>query len=96
MTTAEFAGARVANNVSLAPLTTLRVGPVARRVITCGTTDQVISTLRTLDAQEARPLVLAGGSNVVIADEATDLTVVRLATGGVTFDGAGVVGRQVE
>ena len=93
MTTAEFAGARVANNVPLAPLTTLRVGPVARRVITCSTTDQVISTLRTLDSaqhsgQHSRePLILAGGSNVVIADEATDLTVVRLATGGVTFDG---------
>jgi UDP-N-acetylmuramate dehydrogenase len=87
VTTAEFAGARVANNVPLAPLTTLRVGPVARRVITCSTTDQVISTLRTLDAEQPRPLVLAGGSNVVIADEATDLTVVRLATGGVTFDG---------
>lgn len=87
MTTADFAGARVANNVPLAPLTTLRVGPVARRVITCGTTDQVISTLRTLEREQPIPLVLAGGSNVVIADEATDLTVVRLATGGVTFEG---------
>ena len=88
MTTADFAGAHVANDVPLAPLTTLRVGPVARRVITCSTTDQVISTLRTLDAgEQPRPLVLAGGSNVVIADEATGLTVVRLATGGVTVDG---------
>jgi UDP-N-acetylmuramate dehydrogenase len=90
VTTADFAGAHVANDVPLAPLTTLRVGPVARRVITCSTTDQVISTLRTLDAEQSRqsrPLVLAGGSNVVIADEATDLTVVRLVTGGVTFDG---------
>jgi len=88
VTTADFAGAHVANDVPLAPLTTLRVGPVARRVITCSTTDQVISTLRTLDAgEQPRPLVLAGGSNVVIADEATGLTVVRLATGGVTVDG---------
>jgi UDP-N-acetylmuramate dehydrogenase len=88
VTTADFAGAHVANDVPLAPLTTLRVGPVARRVITCSTTDQVISTLRALDAgEQPRPLVLAGGSNVVIADEATGLTVVRLATGGVTVDG---------
>jgi UDP-N-acetylmuramate dehydrogenase len=90
VTTADFAGAHVANNVPLAPLTTLRVGPVARRVITCSTTDQVISTLRTLDTEEPRqplPLVLAGGSNVVITDEATDLTVVRVVTGGATFDG---------
>ncbi len=88
MTTREFAGARVAENVSLAPLTTLRVGPVARRVITCSTTDQVVSTLRTLGSGPGGPLVLAGGSNVVIADELSDLTVVRLATTGITIDGA--------
>ena len=88
MTTADYAGAQVAENVPLAPLTTLRVGPVARRVITCRTTDQVVATLRALDGESARPLVLAGGSNVVIAEELTDLTVVRLATTGIAFDGA--------
>jgi UDP-N-acetylmuramate dehydrogenase len=87
VTTAEYAGARVADNVPLAPLTTLRVGPVARRVITCSTTDQVISTLRRLDSEQVRPLVLAGGSNVVIANEMSDLTVVRLASTGIMFDG---------
>jgi UDP-N-acetylmuramate dehydrogenase len=88
VTTADYAGAQVAESVPLAPLTTLRVGPIARRVITCRTTDQVVATLRALDAESGRPLVLAGGSNVVIADELTDLTVVRLATTGITFDGA--------
>jgi UDP-N-acetylmuramate dehydrogenase len=88
VTTADYAGAQVAESVPLAPLTTLRVGPVARRVITCRTTDQVVATLRALDAESGRLLVLAGGSNVVIADELTDLTVVRLATMGITFDGA--------
>ena len=33
-----FAGARVDESVPLAPLTTLRVGPVASRVITCAST----------------------------------------------------------
>jgi UDP-N-acetylmuramate dehydrogenase len=46
VTTADYAGAQVAESVPLAPLTTLRVGPVARRVITCRTTDQVVATLR--------------------------------------------------
>ena len=78
----------MAENVPLAPLTTLRVGPVVRTVITCGTTDQVVVTLRTLDSEPVQPLVLAGGSNVVIADELTDLTVVRLATTGMAFEGA--------
>jgi UDP-N-acetylmuramate dehydrogenase len=84
-----FAGAHVAEAVSLAPLTTLRVGPIARRVITCSTTEQVVEVLRELDAQpDSGPLlVLSGGSNVVIADDLADLTVVRLANNGVAVDG---------
>ena len=38
-----FAGARVDEGVPLAPLTTLRVGPVAARVITCSSTEQVVA-----------------------------------------------------
>ncbi|MGH3576085.1 MAG: UDP-N-acetylmuramate dehydrogenase [Mycobacterium sp.] len=83
-----FAGARVDEAVPLAPLTTLRVGPVAQRVITCTSTEQVVTTLRHLDAENCRPLlVLAGGSNLVIADTMTGLTVVRLATEGISVDG---------
>ncbi len=86
-----FAGAHVAESVPLAPLTTIRIGPVARRVITCRTSEQVVAVLRRLDAQATSvgnpPLVLAGGSNLVIADTLTDLTVVRLANDAVTVDG---------
>jgi UDP-N-acetylmuramate dehydrogenase len=84
-----FAGAHVAEAVALAPLTTLRIGPVARRVVTCTSTEQVVATLRQLDAEGIAPLlVLAGGSNVVIADDLTDLTVVRLANDRITIDGS--------
>jgi UDP-N-acetylmuramate dehydrogenase len=83
-----FAGARVDESVPLAPLTTLRIGPVASRVITCASTEQVVATLRHLDGQGAQPLlVLAGGSNVVIADALTDLTVVRLANNNIRVEG---------
>lgn len=87
-----FAGARVAESVPLAPLTTLQVGPVARRVITCASTDQVVAVLRALDAQahgfDSGPvLVFAGGSNVVIGNGLPDLTVVRLANDGIAVDG---------
>src|SRR2546430_11315589 len=83
-----FAGARVDESVPLAPLTTLRVGPVASRVITCTSSEQVVATLRHLDGQGAQPLlVLAGGSNVVIADTATDLTVIRLANNDIRVEG---------
>ena len=84
-----FAGARVDEAVPLAPLTTLRVGPVASRVITCTSTEQVVATLRQLDGESCRPLlVLAGGSNLVIADTLTDLTVVRLATNKISVGGS--------
>jgi UDP-N-acetylmuramate dehydrogenase len=84
----EYGGAAVAENVPLAPLTTLRVGPVARRVITCATSEQIVATLGAVDdAADGPVLVLAGGSNVVIADDLTDLTVVRLANQAISVDG---------
>ncbi|OBA82749.1 UDP-N-acetylenolpyruvoylglucosamine reductase [Mycobacterium sp. 1164966.3] len=82
-----FAGAHVAEQVPLAPLTTLRVGPVARRLITCATTEQVIAALRELDADDSPVLVFAGGSNLVIDDTLTELTAVRLANDGIAVDG---------
>jgi UDP-N-acetylmuramate dehydrogenase len=87
-----FAGAHVTETVPLAPLTTLRIGPIARRLITCTSTEQVVATLRHVDAEAHRGgcgpvLVLAGGSNVVVAETLTDLTVVRLATNRITIDG---------
>ncbi|OBF09657.1 UDP-N-acetylmuramate dehydrogenase [Mycobacterium sp. 852002-10029_SCH5224772] len=87
-----FAGASVGESVPLAPLTTLRVGPIARRLVTCTNSDQVIATLGHLDAETRAGhggpvLVLAGGSNLVISDTCADLTAVRLANDGITVDG---------
>jgi len=82
------AGAQLAEEVPLAPLTTLRVGPTARRLITCVTSEQVIAVLRQLDAENpAQALVFAGGSNLVISDTLTDLTAVRLANDAISIDG---------
>lgn len=71
----------ITEHVPLAPLTTLRVGPVARRVITPTTTADVEAALRSAP-EEA--LILGGGSNVVLADDLADLTVVRLANSAIT------------
>ena len=87
MTGSLFAGASVEENVPLAPLTTLRVGPVARRMVTCTTTEQVVAALSGLRDEGVDPLVLGGGSNVVIDDRLTGLTVVRLANARITIDG---------
>jgi len=78
----ELGGAAVADDVPLAPLTTLRIGPVARRLITCTSTEQIVAVLRAVDDI----LVLAGGSNVVLADDLADLTVVLLANTEITVE----------
>ncbi|BBX65031.1 UDP-N-acetylenolpyruvoylglucosamine reductase [Mycobacterium saskatchewanense] len=86
-----FAGAEVSEAAPLAPLTTLRIGPIARRLITCTSTEQVVAVVRELDTERASAahpvLVFAGGSNLVIADTLTDLTAVRLANDRITVDG---------
>lgn len=83
--TSSTGGAAVAEGVPLAPLTTLRVGPVARRLVTCTTTEQAVDVLGALGP---KALVLAGGSNVVLADDLEGLTVVRLANAGIVVEGA--------
>ena len=52
------------------------------------TTEQIVATLGALDSDPDPVLVLGGGSNVVVAEEMSDLTVVRLANAGVAIDGS--------
>src|SRR2546423_12670236 len=67
----------------LAPLTTLRLGGPARRILEARTEADAIAAVREADAAGEPLLILAGGSNVVIADEGFPGTVVRLMTSGV-------------
>ena len=67
----------------LAPLTTLRLGGPARRLITATTEAELVDAVRTADGAGEPLLVLAGGSNLVIADAGWDGTVVRVATAGI-------------
>ena len=87
MVSSLIGGASVSESVPLAPLTTLRVGPVARRLITCDTTQKVVDVARTL-GPGSDALVLAGGSNVVLSDDLTDLDVVLLANTEITVEGS--------
>jgi UDP-N-acetylmuramate dehydrogenase len=72
--------------VELAELTTLRLGGPAGRLVEARTDDEVIAAVRGSDPPA---LVLAGGSNVVVADEGVPGTVVRVATRGVERAAAG-------
>ena len=70
----------------LAALTTLGLGGPADRIVTAETEDELIDAVADDPA-----LVLAGGSNVVIADEGVDGTVVLVRTKGIDVDGELVV-----
>jgi UDP-N-acetylmuramate dehydrogenase len=82
-------GAELSHDVSLSGFTTLRLGGTARAMLTCRTTESLVACVRRLDAEGLRALLLAGGSNLIIADGALDLVVVRIATSGITIEHVG-------
>jgi UDP-N-acetylmuramate dehydrogenase len=70
--------------VRLSELTTLRLGGPAERYVEASTDEEVVDVVRAGEPL----LIVAGGSNLVVADEGFPGTVLRIATRGVTRDGA--------
>lgn len=61
-------GLAIAENVSLAPYTTMKVGGPAQYFVTVNTTEQLIKVARWARSVELPYYVLGGGSNILIAD----------------------------
>jgi UDP-N-acetylmuramate dehydrogenase len=74
--------------VRLSDITTLRLGGPATRYLEAVTEAAVVEAVGAADRTGEPLLVLAGGSNVVVADEGFPGTVVRIATRGVAREGA--------
>jgi len=72
---------------ALAELTTLRLGGPAGRLVDAATEDEVLAAVRAADATREPLLILAGGSNLVVADAGFPGTVLRIATRGVETTG---------
>jgi UDP-N-acetylmuramate dehydrogenase len=70
----------------LADHTTLRLGGPATTFVTAATDDELVAVVSDADATGEPLLVLAGGSNLVVADDGFAGTVVKVATRGVTPD----------
>jgi UDP-N-acetylmuramate dehydrogenase len=66
--------------------TTLGLGGPARRFATAGSERDVVAEVRAADQRGEPLLVLGGGSNLVIADDGFDGTVLHIATRGVRLD----------
>ena len=82
-------GSPVREQVALAGYTTLRLGGPARRLVEAATETEVVAEVQAADGRGEPLLVLGGGSNLVVADEGFPGTVVRVATGGVSYRIAG-------
>jgi UDP-N-acetylmuramate dehydrogenase len=84
---------REEHGVPLSGLTTLRVGGPAERLVSVDTTDEVVDAIREVDDADEPLLLVAGGSNLVIADEGFAGSVIRIATRGISVEsvGSGVV-----
>jgi UDP-N-acetylmuramate dehydrogenase len=78
----------VTEQVDLSGFTTLRLGGPAARLVVASTADAVVEAVRDADLAGESLLVLGGGSNLVIADEGFDGTVVQIATTGVRLSRA--------
>lgn len=72
----------------LAPLTTLRLGGPAHRLVTATTDEEVVAAVREADDSGTPLLVIGGGSNLVIGDEGFAGTALRIATRGYQLDGS--------
>lgn len=82
-------------DMDLAELTTLRLGGPARAVIDATTEQHLVDAVRIADEAGDPILLVAGGSNLVVADEGVDGTVIRVLTRGVTVDADACSGAMV-
>ncbi|HEX4687387.1 MAG TPA: UDP-N-acetylmuramate dehydrogenase [Nocardioides sp.] len=73
----------------LADHTTLRLGGPARSWVRAETEQDLVDAVSSCDEAGEPVLVLAGGSNVVVADEGFAGTVVQVATAGIVADHEG-------
>jgi UDP-N-acetylmuramate dehydrogenase len=81
--------------MDLADLTTLRLGGPARTVIEAATESELVEAVRVADEAGDPMLLVAGGSNLVVADEGFGGTVVRILTRGIEVDSDACSGAMV-
>ena len=81
--------------MDLADLTTLRLGGPAKAVLEATSEAELIDAVRVADEAADPVLLVAGGSNLVVADEGFDGTVIRVLSRGITVDADDCSGAMV-
>lgn len=79
-------GVVLERDVPLAPLTTLRVGGHADRLVTPGSVEELVTVLETARDAGVAPFVLGKGSDIVVADGGIRGLVIRNRADGITID----------
>ncbi len=79
---------KVKENVPLSPLTTFQIGGPARYFVEVKTEDEIREALMWARDKDARTVILAGGSNVLVPDEGLDALVVHIANQQFSFAGS--------
>jgi len=87
--TSSQTGADVHYGTVLAGCTTLRLGGPAARFVKATRSADLVDAVRAADADGDDVLVLGGGSNLVVADDGFDGTVIQVATHGTGYDRLG-------
>ena len=77
---------RIERNVPLGLLTTIGIGGPAKFFVRASTVDEVREVVAWAADQDEELFVLAGGSNLVIADEGFDGVVMQIALRGITVE----------
>lgn len=79
-------------NISLAPLTTLRVGGRARFFVRAETERQVIDAFNFASENQIELFILGGGSNILVSDSGFDGLVLQIALKGILSEPFAIAG----
>lgn len=75
--------AEAGENIELAPLSSLKLGGPAERLVKVTDTTELVRLVQAADAEQEPVFFLAGGSNVVIADEGVPGTTIWIRSSGI-------------
>jgi UDP-N-acetylmuramate dehydrogenase len=80
---------KILEHIPLAPYTTIGLGGAARWLVECQSEEQVREALQFAVERKLRVQVMGGGSNLIFPDAGFPGLVIRIAIGGVAFQGRG-------
>ncbi len=69
---------KVKENIALGPLTTFEIGGAAKYLLDVRSEDDIREALAWAKEKKVHPVILAGGSNVLVPDEGLDALVIRI------------------